>query len=477
MKTTKQKRLFMLVPVWLLLFGLLLWAGTASAGWNDFTVSTEGKGIAVYSSSSGSTKVGILYNGYHNGLSLEETNGRYECDLTVDYSVWVNQERAESLKPQWTAKMENDEYEALVDSWEKNRPCNMFMAEIVKDDTPVYSSPRHKHVTVRHKKGTLLLVCGEFGDDYYVDERAEGFVSKDAVRKVSDLKADQIHNAYEDDSLPVQTLYASETEPVYLVASAGVYGDDSKVFRYTANENVRVLRDLGDWVQLTGGGFVEKRFLDPDGAHSYPTAWVKCDGKLDRLNLRRYANTDYTAEVKLCSGVPVHVITQTEKWAVVFVTGPNGGYNETGCVMKEYLSFDGKDVKNNGTTQVRLKEDHVYKRENVIPAGTLLTVIGVFPSSSSHSDSTEHYLCETEDGRYIDIWGSGILEPVNTETGIFAKVSSAVRMRTEPDPEAEVLHQVKAKTKVEVLLRGEIWTIVKYKDKIGYMMSRYLSFP
>ena len=87
MKTTKQKHLFMLVPVWLLLFGLLLWAGTASAGWNDFTVSTEGKGIAVYSSSSGSTKVGILYNGYHNGLSLEETNGRYECDLTLDYSV------------------------------------------------------------------------------------------------------------------------------------------------------------------------------------------------------------------------------------------------------------------------------------------------------------------------------------------------------------------------------------------------------
>ena len=36
MKTTKQKRLFMLMPVWLLLFGLLLWAGTASAGWNDF---------------------------------------------------------------------------------------------------------------------------------------------------------------------------------------------------------------------------------------------------------------------------------------------------------------------------------------------------------------------------------------------------------------------------------------------------------
>ena len=488
MKTTKQKRLFMLVPVWLLLFGLLLWAGTASAGWNGFTVSTEGKGIAVYSSSSGSTKVGILYNGYHNGLSLEETNGRYECDLTLNYSVWVNQEKAESLIPQWTDQMENDEYDALMENWEKNRPCNMFMVEIVKDDTPVYSSPKHKHVTVRHKKGTLLLVCGEFGDDYYVEERADGFVSKDAVRKVSDLTADQINNAYEDNSLPVQTLYASETEPVYLVASAGVYGDDSNVYDYTSNQEVRVLRNLGDWVQLSGGGFVEKRFLDPEGVHSYPTAWVKCDGKLDRLNLRWDADKDSTAKMKICSGIPVHVITQTEKWAVVFVTGPNGGYNETGCVMKEYLSFDGKDIENNGITQVRLKQDLGGGNEKSIvfydggkyaklPAGTLLNVLGVFPSSSSHSDSTECYLCETEDGRYIKISESGVLEPVNTETGIFAKVSSAVRMRTEPDPEAKVLYQVKAKTKVEVLLRGEIWTIVKYKGEIGYMMSRYLSFP
>ena len=41
MKTTKQKRLFMLVPVWLLLFGLLLWAGTASAGSNPMHVAVK----------------------------------------------------------------------------------------------------------------------------------------------------------------------------------------------------------------------------------------------------------------------------------------------------------------------------------------------------------------------------------------------------------------------------------------------------
>ena len=69
------------------------------------------------------------------------------------------------------------------------------------------------------------------------------------------------------------------------------------------------------------------------------------------------------------------------------------------------------------------------------------------------------------------------MEPVKTETDIYAKTRSAVRLRKSPDEDGAVLHEVKAKTKVEVLLRGEIWTIVKYKDEIGYMMSRYLSFP
>ena len=67
-------------------------------------------------------------------------------------------------------------------------------------------------------------------------------------------------------------------------------------------------------------------------------------------------------------------------------------------------------------------------------------------------------------------------EPLQ-ESGIQASVRSAVRMRKAPNPDAEVLHQVKAKNKVEVLLRGEIWTLVKYKGETGYMMSRYLSFP
>ena len=69
-----------------------------------------------------------------------------------------------------------------------------------------------------------------------------------------------------------------------------------------------------------------------------------------------------------------------------------------------------------------------------------------------------------------------MLEPVQ-ESGLQAAARSAVKMREAPNPDAKVLYQVKAKNKVDVLLRGEIWTLVKYKGKTGYMMSRYLSFP
>ena len=111
-----------------------------------------------------------------------------------------------------------------------------------------------------------------------------------------------------------------------------------------------------------------------------------------------------------------------------------------------------------------------------LPVGTMLKVIGVYATASSESNQSDGFLCEMEDGKYIEVESWGYLEPLES-TGLMATARQAVRMREEPSPEAKVLHQVKAKTKVEVLLRGEIWTLVKYKDETGYMMSRYLSFP
>ena len=466
------------ILVLILAAGMLALAiGSATAGYNDVTVCTDGDGAAVYTSSSGSKKAGILYNGYSTEISLNDVNGRYDCILTADYSVWVNKEKAEKKLPDYSDFESHEAWLAAV-------PCGIWLAEIAEDNTPVYTTPKNRTILARHIKGTLVKVCGEFGDDYYIEGVTAGFVAKNALQKVRDLAYSQVHlSGYTDEELPKVTVYASETEPAFRTSSAiGTTEEPYGITPFTRNWEVEVMRDLGDWVQTTyGDEFIEKRFLDPDGDHSYPTARVKTDGVTDRLIV-------HNNSLKLVSGVQVHVVTRTDEWALIFLTAPDGKYNTSGRVKVQYLSIDENEKIRDGSIQVRLTKDlkgdsnnHSFgdserRKGDVLPAGTLLKVIGVYSSGSSDADQEDRYLCETEDGRHIEVWSGGCLEPLS-DSGVYAAARQSVRMRTEPSPDAKVLYQVKAKTKVEVLLRGEIWTMVKYKDQVGYMMSRYLSFP
>ena len=480
MKHSRLIRLAAMICACALLAGVfVLPAVTAFAGRNEVVVVTDGDGVTVYTSSSGSKKAGILYNGYKTEIPLEPKNNRYDCILTEDYTVWLNYEKATSREPSVNRGSAG---------WEEKMPCSIFLAEIAGDNTPVYTSPANKKASIRHAAGTLCVVCGEFGKDYYLEGPVDGFIPKEDIRKISDMTYTQAHSkTYIWDNPETCTIYASVENPVYTAASATGYSEEFNYGGYTKNVEVMVLKDLGDWVQLPYGNFVEKRFLDPDGDHSYPAAYVKTDGILDRLNLRSSASTDAMSEVKLCSGVKVNVISGTEKWAVVFITAPNGGISYTGCVMKEFLDYSSGDSVRDGTTQVRLTKGlpgnkemlHFYEnaKGDVLPEGTVLKVIGVYDhQNNSRSDQADVFLCETEDGRYIKIESRGVLEPLQ-DSGIQATVRSKVKLRKEPNPKAEVVRQVKAKSKVEVLLRGEIWTLVKYQGETGYMMSRYLSFP
>ncbi|MCR5297207.1 MAG: SH3 domain-containing protein [Clostridiales bacterium] len=480
MKHCRLIRLAAAVCAFALLAGMaVLPARVVFAGYNEVIIATDGEGAAVYTGSSGSKKAGILYNGFRREISLEPKNGRYDCFLTDDYTVWLNVEKATNRDPSGFQGS---------DEWEAKMPCNIFLAELVNDNTPVYTSPSHKKTGIMHAAGTLCVVCGEFGKDYFLSGPVDGFVPKEAVRKISDMTYVQARSqTYIWENPETCTIYASEAYPVYAAASATGYSEEFHYGGYTKNVQAVILKDLGDWVQLTQGNFVEKRFLDPDGDHSYPTAYVKTDGILDRLNLRSSASTEAMSEVKLCSGVKVNIISTTEKWAVVFIAAPNGGLRYTGCVMTKFLNYSGGDRARDGSTQVRLTKDLPGNKEmtyyydnakgDVLPAGTVLKVIGVYDhQNNSRSDQADMFLCETEDGKYIRIESTGVLEPLQ-DSGIQATVRSAVKMRKAPNPDAEVIRQVKAKNKVEVLLRGEIWTLVRYKGETGYMMSRYLSFP
>lgn len=468
---------------------LLLPAVPAGAGWNPVDVAADGKGIAVYTTSSGGKQAGILYNGYSDDLSLQDTNGLYSCTLTTDYTVWLNQSMAEKNQPQ------GEGIQWYSAEWDALMPCSIFVAEVVQQDAPLYTTPGHKHLSEKHAMGTLVKVCGEFGNDYFVCTAATsntrmGFMPKAALRKVQDMTYVQANYEIEYWGLPdtrEMTIYTGGT-PLALGGSATGYSDLSPEV-VKDGQRVVVLKMLENWAQLANGCFVEARFLVPDGDHSVTYATVKTTSAASRLNVRSYAGSDWVT-AKLCSGVQVQVPAHTDEWASVFITGPKGGDSWSGSVQIRYLAFGtaAEKVKNScirvKTTEM-LYGDYTGNagivkdsfNHRTLPAGTEMTVIGVHSGYDVNQDDDDLFLCLLDDGTAITVQNEGgVLEPLES-LGVTAKAASSVRMREKPSTEAQTICTLSKGTKVEVLLRGEGWTIVKYKEQTGYIMSRYLNFP
>ena len=474
----------------LLILALLALSAPAQAGWNPLDVAADGIGIVVYTSSSGGKQAGVLYNGYRDDLDLEPTNGLYSCTLTSEYTVWLNQDKAQKNQPK------DDSIGWYSPEWNALMPSNIFLAEVVQQDAPFYTTPGHKHLSAKHAAGTLVKVCGEFGNDYFVKYggyQQTGFMPKSALRKVQNITYMQANRNSEHwglSGVQEMTVYTGGT-PIAVGSSATGYSD-MKPAVIKDGKTVTVLKTVGDWAQLLDGYFIETRFLSSDGDHSVTCATVKTTGVLNRLNVRYSASTDDPAECKLCSGTRVQVPAHTDEWASVFVTGEKGGENWTGSAQMQYLVFGDKaDQVKSGCVRVRTTktlyssysrsmrpEPSKYGKDEItLPAGTEMTVIGVHSGYDVNMDDSDAFLCLLDDGTAMTVFNyGGILEPLDS-LGITVKTASSVRMRESPSKEAKSIRTLDAGTKVEVLLRGEGWTMVKYKNQTGYVMSRYLKFP
>lgn len=467
-----------------LLAALLLFItmGTALAGDNSMHIVTSGDGISVYAKSNTTKPIGTLYNGYYVGLSLTETNGRNSCWLTRDCTVWMDQDKAMALYPKddhgYFSWKEFSEMKSAM-------PYHVFLAEVTADEAPLYTAPDHKHLTARHKKGTLLRICGEFGDDYFVDmNHIYGFIPKADTERYASLSFEEEYNWMEKRTLGVRQVYTDGPNLAIGFSATGYC--DKRPVAVKNGDTVRVLRYLDGWAQLTNGAFIETRFLETDGDHSIRYATVKSSKALNRLNVRLDASEDSSVLVKLCSGTKVQVPSFTDTWAAVYITGTPGSEVYTGSAMMEFLEF-GDAEGTNGCTRVRLTEwlysgngGTQYRSSwtgTPLPAGTELTVIGVEGEYNMNLDQGDRFLCMTDDGKVITIWDDGcILEPVENPK-FTVRTNTNVRFREKPSREALSLRTLSSGTKVDVLLRGEGWTLVQYKDQIGYVMSRYLNFP
>lgn len=291
---------------------LILGMADALAGYNELVVCTDGKGIPVYTQSSGGKRAGVLYNGYWDGLSLEPTNGLYECSLTADYAVWLDEDQAGKLLPEGF-------YTGSRQTLYDQLPCDIFLAEVIQENAPFYTAPGHKTLTARHAPGTLVQVCGEFGDDYFVTFHGGldrvGFMPKAALQKYADLTFRQANYSRETLGLSDARKATVHTQggPITAAASATGYTGIGPTVLENGQE-VTVLRERDGWAQLSGGCFLEGRFLDPEGDHAVSYATVKTSGPLNRLNVRGYPSADAWVVVKLCAGAQVQLASHTDDW-------------------------------------------------------------------------------------------------------------------------------------------------------------------
>ncbi len=453
----------------LVLYVPVSYAGDPSC---SLTVAVKGKGVEVFSSAAARKPSGTLYNGYKNRANPAEKSKRYEVNLTEEYRVYLDIDQAEELLPRAYVKLNSweDEYiEACL-----SMQCSGFEAEVCAEETQLYLSPEGEKTSMTCYQGTRTVVWGEFGGRYFVDDYGmTGFIDKKDLSKVADLS---FWDAYEARN---ERGYEERFEEKTVFTDGGhIYLKDFGKYFLEDGDKVRVRAYTGNgMVQLYRPGYVEARFLDPEGDHSTNNVYavVKTDSPVNRLRIE--APVSYVRSRKLCSGVRVEVLDEDEKTADLYLAGSGRDTWDTqvfGTVKKEYLAF-GNDAEKveNGCTRVTLTED--YKELWIdLPAGSILTVVGC--EEANQAGDPDRLLVMTEDGKLITLINrEGILEPIDP-TVYQAKATSNVVFREKPNKDGKQIRTIIKGTEMEVLLRGECWTMIRYNKKTGYVMSRYLKF-
>ncbi len=452
-----KKRLFILSAVLI----LCLAAVPAQAGRNPLAVAADGDGIPVYAKAGSSKAIGILYNGFTSELPLSGRNGRFSCELTPDLTVWVNQEKAQRRLP--------DRVSEPGDPGADEVPCACFLAEVTEDGAKLWSGTGHKRVLAEHAAGTLVMVCGEFGNDWYVERAGIGLMAKTALRRVKDLTFPETGYGadYGLDGLRTAAVCSDGQRVLILGSAEGV----SALGGYGTLEDgwtVTVLAELGDWVQLTRGGFIEKRFLDPEGDHTVPSAVIRTDAPPDRLQVREAPRKGAETAVKLCAGLRVQTGDTAGGWTYVYLSGGPAGGSFSGWVQSSYLA-DGPGTEDCGVP-VRLLRDAKDHRGGTVPAGTGGRLIGVIPFGGNST-----LLVRLEDGRILKVKESpeAVLEPAG-DPAWTGRTAKRVNLREAPDTGSRKLAAIPKGASLEVLFRGEKWALVRYKDQTGYILNSAL---
>lgn len=353
----------------------------------------------------------------------------------------------------------------------------------VLSDTAMYcAKTKDAAQNGRLSKGAYVHIMGDCGAYDYVaafGTNAQGFVKKTDLELTGESGT---LNAALPVTTPSATVYALTADSA---DGATLYDTCSTLcairpFILADQTGVDIVLRMKDWALVCydrGGlyetyGYLESRFLDPNGDHTLKTAYVRTAGTDDRLNLRSWPSQDAEYSMKLFSGVLVYVIDQNDEWTRVRVEKSA----ETGYVMTKYLVKTQAEttdamprVTSAGKQSLQKRYTSAWQSAELahLNDGDALTVLGVIGDSAFLM--VEPALCG-----YLPL--TEILPAGNSGETTATVSNDTLKLREEPTTEAKTVVSIPKRAKVKVILHGDVWSKVEYQGKQGYVMTRYLKF-
>lgn len=252
---------------------------------------------------------------------------------------------------------------------------------------------------------------------------------------------------------------------------------------------VTVLTTGSEWCKIRYGstqGYVMTKYLklagnDTDSSVADGSS-IQVRTNNGGLNLRETASASARVLLVIPDGTVLTCLHYGSLWTQVRYG------TTTGYVMTKFLTTDiaesggSSSGSGNGeeTVQVKTGNGSLNLRETasaqarvllMIPDGAQVTLLekGTEWSRIRYQGSTGYVMT-----RYLSI-GQNASQSASQKAWILHDVVGGVNLRFGPDASAQVLMVLPAGTEVTVLMQGESWSVVRYGETTGYVMSRYLT--
>lgn len=358
--------------------------------------------------------------------------------------------------------------------------------ESIVPESPKYAQPSRLYTQMR-----FMLRCGN-GQAYAVTVPIFGTLDGALGLSMSGLQNE---------------LFTVESTSAGYRILARRYGHGVGLSQYgasqMASQNLDYLSILGFYFE--GATLVQHSFVHEDGTAG-PTpgptapdgagigqATVVLSNPSNSLNLRSQPNTRGTVLAGIPHGATVTVYTNADGWAQVRYGGL------TGYVSTAYLQFgtSGATAAPNANTAVvtlssgslnlRARESVTAERLTSIPNGMRVTVLdqGSVWTRVEYGIYTGYVM--TAYLRFDSPSATPTPTPTPTPSPapsagptvarvILAEAGDRLNLRSQPNTLSTVVAKIPNNQEVAVLMRGTVWSQVRYGDAVGYVMTQYLSF-